>query len=168
MNRPNFFSDLVEQRQHNRYRDSNTNNSNNGHRVYDDNDTTDKLFYWLNNLAPGHSQWWDFASELSKPYSLHLQDIGNSYDMRVTLKGLTKEQVKVKVNDRILTVVGANKQQSSTDNYFSSSTSAFQQSIRLPYDADYNKLRAKYVDGQLHITIPKKQGYSKDGEITIE
>jgi len=169
---PAFFVDMVEDRKHRRFSRQQDGGSSGEKYVGGSGDPTGQLLNWLNSLAPGHSNWWSWADEISKPFALHLEDKGNEYGMRVSLKDLSKDDVKVRVQDNVLTVIGAKRQQSNDagDMYQSSSRSlsALQQSIRLPGDADKSRLKAKYTDGALLITIPKSVNYSKDADIRIE
>ena len=169
---PQFFTDLVDRHQHARYsRDSNTHSR----YVVDDSDTTSQLLGWLHNLAPAHANFWNWTEELVKPFHLHLQDSGSEYSMRISCKNLSRNDIKVRVNDNVLTVIGEKQYSNDINNDTIQSqhrsVSAQQQSIRLPADADKHKLKAKYNDNDnaLYITIPKlTSNYTRNREIKIE
>lgn len=171
---PSFLEDIVDERQrtgrsrYDRYRESGSAASAAG-----SDDITGKLVGFLQDLAPQHAGWWEWASELSRPFHLSLEDRGNEYSMRVMTKGLGKDEVKVRVNNGILTVAGIKtvSQRSGDDaNYAAQSSAAqhFQQSIRLPTDADIGHIRAKFVNGGLDVVIPKKHNSWRGGDIRVE
>jgi len=165
---PEFFSDLVEEHGHKRF----SRDDNGERRSAEARENIEahhaQLLDWLHHLAPAHSSWWDWTAELSRPFHLGLEDNGNNYAMRVGLKGLQKDEVKVRVQDGVLSVIGGRRQQRDNDTYRGEAATAIQQSIRLPPDADKTNVRVKFDNGALLIMIPKRRDVDANGEIRIE
>ncbi|MEN3037977.1 MAG: Hsp20/alpha crystallin family protein [Candidatus Kryptonium sp.] len=74
--------------------------------------------------------------------------------------GVSKEDVKVKIHNDVLTISGTRKEPVMPEkaNCIVSEREfgEFMRSIRLPYPVDVNKVSAEYKDGILKITLPKK------------
>ncbi|KAF3642197.1 26.5 kDa heat shock protein, mitochondrial [Capsicum annuum] len=90
-----------------------------------------------------------------------------SYRIRYNVPGLGKEDVKIMVEDGILTIKGEHKEEkegSDDDDESWSSTSYgyYNNSIVLPEDAKADDIKAVMKDGVLTITIPKSERPKKD------
>ena len=77
------------------------------------------------------------------------------------LPGIGKDDVKISLHDNTLILRGEKKQQNQEkkENYHrvERSYGAFQRSISLPAATESNKIKAKFKDGVLRITLPKKE-----------
>lgn len=84
-----------------------------------------------------------------------------SYEINVCVPGMGKENIKVDVQDGMLTISGERKfEEEKKDKTFHSIESrygAFNRSFRLPENIDKNKIDAEYTNGVLTITIPKDE-----------
>lgn len=101
-------------------------------------------------------------------------DIGEDKEavkLAVELPGLKKEEVKINVEDGVLTIRGERRFQDEQrrDNYYrvERSYGAFSRSFTLPSTVETEKIHASMVNGVLEIMIPKKEE-AKPKEISIE
>jgi HSP20 family protein len=89
----------------------------------------------------------------------------------VELPGLERDDIKVSVEDDVLTVTGEKKHEKTEteDNYRRTERSYgyFKRSVKLPSSVDAGKVTAVYKDGVLKVTMPKLES-SKAKEIPIE
>ncbi|MBN1596422.1 Hsp20/alpha crystallin family protein [candidate division FCPU426 bacterium] len=95
----------------------------------------------------------------------------DSYEMEVELPGVDKKDVKLKLDDNVLTIEGEKKalQDAEGDDYkvCERCYGTFSRSFTLPYTADKNKIAAEYKNGILHLSIAKSE-QSKPKEIDIK
>ncbi|MEA1995457.1 MAG: Hsp20/alpha crystallin family protein [Campylobacterota bacterium] len=88
------------------------------------------------------------------------EDKGNIY-LDVEVPGMKKEDVKVKVEDKTLTVSGERKleKEEKKEGYYrvERSYGSFSRSFYLPDNVDPTKIKAKYEGGVLKLSIPKKE-----------
>ncbi|OIS96007.1 PREDICTED: 26.5 kDa heat shock protein, mitochondrial-like [Nicotiana attenuata] len=90
-----------------------------------------------------------------------------SYKIRYDLPGLSKEDVKITVENGVVTIKGEHKEEQeegSDDEFWSSSRSYgyYNNSIVLPEDAKVDEIKAEMKDGVLTIVIPKTEIPKKD------
>lgn len=69
------------------------------------------------------------------------------YLMTVDLPGIKKEDIKIEMNQDVLSIAGERK--------FESGVRTFSQRFRLPNTVDANKIEARHEDGVLNLYIPK-------------
>jgi HSP20 family protein len=97
------------------------------------------------------------------------EDKGNIY-LDVEVPGMKKEDVKVKVEDKTLTVSGERKleREEKKEGYYrvERSYGSFCRSFYLPDYVDSTKIKAKYEGGVLKLSIPKKEE-AKPKEIPV-
>jgi len=84
-----------------------------------------------------------------------------AYEIHVSVPGVTKEDIKIDVNDNLLTISGERKftKEKNENNFRSIETQygTFNRSFSLPENVDASKIDAKYVNGILEITVPKDE-----------
>jgi HSP20 family protein len=84
-----------------------------------------------------------------------------AFEIYVALPGLKKEDIKIDLNDRILTVSGERKfEKQTSDNNFKSIESqygTFKRSFSLPENVDGEKINAVYNNGILELVVPKDE-----------
>ena len=85
-------------------------------------------------------------------YEEHLDRI----QVKMVLPGYTQNDIKVNLNNGILTVVG-DRQQASEEPWVYERQSRFNQQLRLPSYADEENCRAEIINGVLNINIGKKE-----------
>ncbi|MCD6223743.1 MAG: Hsp20/alpha crystallin family protein [Deltaproteobacteria bacterium] len=97
------------------------------------------------------------------------EDKSNIY-LDVEIPGMKKEDVKVKVEDKTLTVSGERKleREEKKEGYYRMERSygSFCRSFYLPDNVDPAKIKAKYESGVLKLSIPKKEE-AKPKEIPV-
>jgi HSP20 family protein len=85
----------------------------------------------------------------------------DSFEIHFAVPGLSKEDFKIELNDRFLTVSGERKfaDEKKDKNYHSIETQygSFSRSFSLPDNTDLGKINAKYNHGILELTIPKDE-----------
>ncbi|KAJ1554997.1 hypothetical protein HK405_003477 [Cladochytrium tenue] len=91
---------------------------------------------------------------------LDLAETDNSYVIHADLPGVAKENVSVSVGEgNVLTIAGERQQNSETKDsrrhIVERSYGRFERSVRLPEDADVDKVQAKMADGVLELSLPK-------------
>jgi HSP20 family protein len=87
------------------------------------------------------------------------------------IPGLTKEDIKVSVQNDILTVSGEKKQEKTEDKQnihrVERSYGMFKRAIKLPVEVDSAKVTAAYKDGVLRVSLPKLET-KKPKEIPVQ
>jgi len=85
----------------------------------------------------------------------------NEYRVKVELPGVSKDDVKITMQDNILTIRGEKKQEKeskeSSYHRIERSYGAFQRSFTLPTTVKSDRIEATYKDGILTITLPKAE-----------
>ncbi len=113
-------------------------------------------------LLTGEGEWMPAAEVVEKK---------NSYEINLEVPGVRKEDVKIKLDDNVLTIQGEKKAEKSTeeDDYkvCEWSYGAFSRSFVLPHTADRSKIEAKYEDGILRLQVAKTE-QAKPKEIEIK
>jgi HSP20 family protein len=94
------------------------------------------------------------------------------YYLSLTIPGVNKEEVKIELNDKILSISGEKKFQGeesqkkfhTVESYFGT----FKRSFKLPEDANVGEIEAEYKDGILMVTVPKQEGKEIKSTIHIK
>ncbi len=101
-------------------------------------------------------------------------DISENKDELVVtaeVPGMNKEDIKISLNDNILTLKGEKKQEKKVEeeNYhrIERNYGAFHRSFTLPTTVQQNRVKATYTNGILRIALPKVEE-AKPKEIAIE
>jgi HSP20 family protein len=85
----------------------------------------------------------------------------NEYVVKVELPGVSKDDVKITMQENILTIRGEKKEEkeSKESNYHrvERSYGSFQRSFTLPTQVKSHKIEALYADGILVVTLPKAE-----------
>ena len=83
----------------------------------------------------------------------------DAYEVTLELPGLTREDVKVSIEDSVLSVSGETKSEENTDNDTYRSIERrygkFGRTFRLPKGVDADKIGAAFENGLLKLTVPK-------------
>ena len=95
----------------------------------------------------------------------------NEYIVKVELPGVNKNDVKITVQNEVLTVRGEKKQEKVTEgeNYHHTERSygSFQRSFTLPSSVKSDNIDASYNDGILTVSVPKAEE-AKPKEIEVK
>ena len=93
--------------------------------------------------------------------AVDIHETDDSFVVKADLPGMNKEDIQIDIKDSTLTLKGEKKfeQQVSKDNYIrvERTYGTFVRSFTLPQNVDPDKIKAKYKDGVLELTIPKKE-----------
>jgi HSP20 family protein len=89
--------------------------------------------------------------------NVEVKENGKSYTVNVELPGLDEKDVKVTIEDDLLSIAGEKKVEHTDDKtHFSErSYGSFTRSFTLPGDADRGAIAAKFAKGVLVLEIPK-------------
>lgn len=128
----------------------------------------DDLFDLVETPARGRRGW--LESGLWQP-AVDLLDKKDKLVVKVELPGVDKEDVKISLTENNLTIQGEIKKDEEVkkeDYYYRERAYGnYARTIALPIEVDKEKINAKFKDGVLEITMPKKPEVQPK-EITIE
>ncbi len=83
------------------------------------------------------------------------------YHLEVDLPGVNKENIEISVNEGVLTISGERKleRKEEKENYtrIESFFGRFERSFKLPADADSENIEAKFENGVLKLSIPRRK-----------
>ena len=127
--------------------------------ISDQENIKDIFEYFLNDFYPLATP---FTKEAKRdlPPRVDISETEFDYNLDVELPGIDQKDIDVKIDDNILTIKGKKEQKAETKekNYYTREIyyGSFQRSISLPNNIKADAVDAKYENGILHITIPKK------------
>jgi HSP20 family protein len=93
--------------------------------------------------------------------SVDISETDNAYLIKGEIPGVKKEDVKVTIQDGMLTIQGERKQEKEEKgkkfHRVECSYGSFERSFRVPDDADEAAVKAEFKDGMLNVTLPKSE-----------
>ena len=93
--------------------------------------------------------------------AVDLYEKDDHYMIKAELPGVDKNNVKIDLKDRLLTLSGERTYENEVneENYYRRERSygKFQRAFTLPADVDSDKIKAEFKDGVLQIEIPKPE-----------
>jgi len=93
--------------------------------------------------------------------TVDISETEGEYAIKAELPEVKKEDVKVTVEDAVLTIQGERKQEKEDKgkkyHRIERSYGRFVRSFTLPDSVDESKVRAEYADGVLHLHLPKSE-----------
>jgi HSP20 family protein len=99
-----------------------------------------------------------FASTLP---AVNIKEDGNAFTIELAAPGLKKEDFKINLDEKLLTISTSQKEESEekNDTYTRKefSYSSFSRSFRLPKTVDIDKVEATHENGILYLSLPKKE-----------
>ena len=112
-----------------------------------------ELFNWENN---------NFSTTSTTLPSVNIKETSDNYEVEVAAPGLEKNDFKVTLDGSLLTISSEKQsQQISEEENFTRrefSYQSFQRSFELPKNVvDEDKISARYENGLLYLSIPKKE-----------
>jgi HSP20 family protein len=102
--------------------------------------------------------------------NVDISENDDGYKLSFEIPGTMKDDVKIWVENDLLTVAGEKKSNFGKEDvkvHSERSYGKFERSFRLPKNADKEKVKAEFVDGILEVVIPKTEE-AKPKEINIE
>lgn len=100
--------------------------------------------------------------------AVNISENEKEYDLEVVVPGFRKEDIKVRVEDDMLTISAESKSESQDGEKEYTrreyTYSAFTRNFQLPENVRSDNLEAHYEDGVLHIKIPKSQNHVKNSK----
>ena len=102
--------------------------------------------------------------------TVDISETEESYEVKAEIPGLKKEDIKLSVEDNVLTLSGERKVEKETEkkNYhrLERAYGKFERSFRLPREVDSESIKASYKNGVLTVQIPKSEAV-KPKEIAV-
>jgi HSP20 family protein len=123
------------------------------HRLFFDDVFGRDFFNWENN---------NFSTTSTTLPSVNIKESVESYEVEVAAPGMNKNDFKITLEGNQLTIssVKENEQNTSNENYSRREFSyqSFQRSFELPKNVvDEDKIKARYENGLLLLSIPKRE-----------
>jgi HSP20 family protein len=112
-----------------------------------------ELFNWGNN---------NYSSASTTVPSVNIRETANNYEVELAAPGMDKNDFAITLDGSILTISSSKerKAEDSHDNYTRREFSyeSFKRSFELPkHVVDEQNINARYENGLLHLTVPKKE-----------
>lgn len=111
--------------------------------------------------------WFEFFNSTFDDFttkSPKISENNENYTITMAVPGLTKENITIDVEDKILDISYSNEK---SENVFSF-VDSFKKRYNLPDDASIEKINAKVENGVLKITIPKVTNKISKKSIVID
>lgn len=93
--------------------------------------------------------------------TVDISETGTAYLVKAEIPGVKKEDVKVTIQDGMLTIQGERRQEKEEKgkkfHRIECSYGSFMRSFRVPDDADENSVKAEFKDGMLNVTLAKSE-----------
>lgn len=128
------------------------------------------LVKWNKPVAPVFSRVFDdffindYPAETGNKFrlpSVNIKEDESAFGIEVAAPGLKKDLFNINVDEDVMTISyeAVESEEEKTDNYTRRefSQTSFLRRFTLPESVDTSKIDAKYTDGILHITLPKKE-----------
>jgi len=108
---------------------------------------------------------WDnknYSSTSTTVPAVNIKENGDTFEVEVAAPGMAKDDFRVTLDGNLLTIASAKEEQNEEhkDNYTRREFSyqSFQRSFELQKDVvDQDNIQARYENGMLRLTIPKKE-----------
>jgi len=128
-----------------------------------------KLFREFLTPVSSFNRWSD---EFSRDILADIKENDKEFTITAELPGIDKKNLDIEMRDRYLVIKGEKREEKEdkNDNYISRERyyGKIERSFYLPEAAEFNKADARFKDGILIITIPKKEGIEKPARLQIK
>lgn len=113
----------------------------------------------------------NFSSGGSTMPAVNIRETANDFEVEMAAPGMNKEDFKIELDGNTLSISSEKEFKSESDGSYTRkefSYQAFQRTIVLPKDVvDEDKINARYENGLLRLTVPKREEVKKKGPRTI-
>lgn len=96
----------------------------------------------------------------------------NFFEVHVALPGMKKEEIKISLNEKQLTISGERrfekKEEKENFHLVETQYGSFSRSFYLPEHVDKEKIEAEYKDGMLNLLIPKIEKANSNKQIQVK
>jgi HSP20 family protein len=127
-------------------------------------------FGGLANLQDELERLFESPLQASWTPALDVHEDKDSYNIRVELPGMKREEIEVSIQDNSVTISGERKAEEvkeGTERHRQERFyGKFSRALSLPTAVDGNKVKASYKDGVLTVTLPKVEE-AKPRQITV-
>jgi len=115
---------------------------------------------------PWFSQLFDepAARAAAPEIRLDVEETADAYVLRADLPGVPKDQIKVEIDENVVTIAVEYKRETTTDAKalrVERVSGTASRALQLPVAINAEKAEAKHVDGVLQLTLPKQAASSK-------
>eukprot|EP01018_Ginkgo_biloba_P010691 Gb_40446 [translate_table: standard] len=122
-------------------------------------DTVNRLF---ENFAPSGTEMENFRT------AYDVAEDEKSYKLRFDMPGLSKEEVKVSVEDGSLVIKGEHSEEAKKENWSTRSYGSYNTRIILPDNVRLEDIKAEMKNGVLQVCVPKTEEESKQNVIDVK
>ncbi len=104
--------------------------------------------------------------------NVDISETDTAYLIKGEIPGVKKEDIKVNIENGMITMSGERKQEKEETNKkfhrIERSYGSFMRSFRLPDNVDESAIKAEFKDGMLNVTMPKStQAKTKSTNVTV-
>lgn len=112
-----------------------------------------------NFWSPFYDEFFRLPDSFKTRPAVNIRETPEGFELQLAAPGLNKEDFKIRLEDGLLSLSAAiEKTEEQKDEKWSRrefSYSAFERSFRLPDNIDAERINARYVNGVLHVSLPK-------------
>lgn len=103
--------------------------------------------------------------------AVNIKEDAKSYEIELAVPGMSKDNIKVELEDQILSISGEKKEEHEEHDkkYHRKEFSygSFSRSFSLPDDASNDKIEARFNEGILKLAVPKKEGKAEEKKARV-
>jgi len=135
-------------------------------------DVFDRYFHQWPDLWSRRGHLFDFDQDFGAKFferapTVDMSETSKGYKISAELPGMDEDDVEVTVSGDMLTIKGEKREEheeKKKDYHLKERRfGTFQRSLRVPKDADANKVQASFKKGVLNVELPRKGGAKKKG-----